>query len=75
MRVRAKQPLRYKNQRIEPNEIFEAEPSDFIYLEEYVESVNEKVNSNKKNVPNLNRRSNENATTTAENIGQSSDES
>lgn len=75
MKVRAKQPLRYKNQRIEPNEIFEADPSDLMYLEAYIEQINEKAYSNKKNIANINRRNNENAANINENINQSSDES
>lgn len=79
MKVRALQPLRYKDVRYEPNAIFEIEPEEFVFLEPYVvqEELDEKpttkkLTNNKKNYGNIttntNRRNNENTTAVNENL-------
>lgn len=66
MKVRAKEPIRYRGVRYEPEEILEIDSNDLKILEPYVEILNKVVN--KKNVGNINRETNENSATTTENI-------
>ncbi|MFN3328515.1 MAG: hypothetical protein ACK40U_06650 [Fervidobacterium pennivorans] len=66
MKLRAKEPIRYKGLRYEPEEIFDADSTDFKILEPFVETLNKQTN--KKNVENINRVNDENSTASTENI-------